>query len=123
MSSNITDQVVSTENKLSAKITQLSAKAEADITQANDECVRSHQMNLESIANLQKILSEFENTSKASVFKDSLFLNLPTNQRILYLNFCPLFVPNNFLKKIMCHKDVTPSKTKDFLKSPCFYRS
>ena len=73
MSLKITDRVLSTENELSAKIINLSAKAEADITKTSEECDKSHQMSLESMANLQKILSEFENTSKASVFKHSKF--------------------------------------------------
>ena len=73
MSLKITDRVLSTENELSAKIINLSAKAEADITKTSEECVKSHQMSLESMEILQKILSEFENTSKASVFKHSKF--------------------------------------------------
>ena len=77
MSLKITDRVLSTENELSAKIINLSAKAEADITKTSEECVKSNQMNLESVKNLQKILSNYENTSKASVFKDSEFQIIP----------------------------------------------
>ena len=73
MSLKITDRVLSTENELSAKIINLSAKAEADITKTSEECDKSHQMSLESMANLQKNLSELEKTSKGSVFKDSKF--------------------------------------------------
>ena len=67
------DRILSTENELSEKIIEFSAKAEAEITQTSEELVKNHQLNLESIANLQKILSEFGNTSKGSVFKDSEF--------------------------------------------------
>ena len=66
----MTDRVLSTENELSTRIINLSTKAEADIIKISEECVKSHQMNLESIENLHKILSNYENTSKASVFKD-----------------------------------------------------
>ena len=67
------DRILSTENELSEKIIEFSAKAEAEITQTSEELVKNHQLNLESIAYLQKNLSEFENTSKGSVFKDSEF--------------------------------------------------